>query len=238
MHDGPQRELIDKVRQACLEDPALDAALMYGSFAQGTADEHSDIEFWLFFARPQPDPAAWINRVSPARYVLLNEFGAHVAIFPGLIRGEFHFAGTADMAAVAAWPAAPVVPLVDRRAALPQPAAPIDMSADICGRFANWLLLAHHVGRRGETLRRRDALAHAQRHLLWMARLASGRTGHWLTPSRQAEAELDLALVARFDRTHEDVRAAWHLGRDLWHRLDPNPPRDLIEDLDRAIGRP
>ena len=44
-----QEELIARVREACSADDGLDAALMYGSFAAGEADQHSDIEFWLFF---------------------------------------------------------------------------------------------------------------------------------------------------------------------------------------------
>ncbi|GAA2562147.1 hypothetical protein GCM10010435_37680 [Winogradskya consettensis] len=232
----PQLTLIDRVRERCEADLRLDAALMYGSFAQGSADEHSDIEFWLFFADDPGDPAAWIEAVATPLYVVLNEFGAHVAFFPGLIRGEFHFATVDDIASVASWPAAPIVALVDRHSRLPHPAAAVDFGADVCGRFANWLLLAHHVGRRGELLRQKDALAHAQRHLLWMARLAAGRIEHWLTPSRCAETELDAAVVARLGRTYMDVKLAWQVGRGLWLELDPNPPRALFDELDRALG--
>ena len=98
------------------------------------------------------------------------------------------------------------------------------------------MLLAHHVGQRGELLRQRDALAHAQRHLLWMARLAEHRTEHWLTPSRLAEAELSAGTIAAFARTHEDVSAAWQAGRALWLKLDPDPPGALFAELDRALG--
>lgn len=233
-----QVRLIERVREVCRGDHRLDAALMYGSFATGAADDHSDIEFWLFFATPPDRPRTWIEQVSPVTHVVLNEFGAHVAFFPGLIRGEFHFAGTADIPSVRQWPASAVVPVVDRHGLLAQslPQGVVDRTADVCGRFANWLLLAHHVGRRGELLRQRDALAHAQRHLLWMARLAEDRTGHWLTPSRQAEAELSAATIAALTRTHEDVSAAWQAGRALWLRLDPDPPEALFAELDRELG--
>jgi lincosamide nucleotidyltransferase B/F len=253
-----QVRLIERVREVCRSDNDLDAALMYGSFAadaskadaskadaskeaeaahEGLADEHSDIEFWLFFTTAPADPRAWIERVSPVTHVVRNEFGAHVAFFPGLIRGEFHFAGTADIASVREWPAGDIVLIVDRRGALERPRGRTDRSADVCGRFANWLLLAHHVGQRGELLRQRDALAHAQRHLLWMARLAEGRTERWLTPSRLAEADLSAATIAALSRTHDDVSAAWQAGRALWIKLDPDPPGGLIAELDRALGR-
>jgi lincosamide nucleotidyltransferase len=234
-----QTHLIERVCEVCRADPGLDAALMYGSFATGEADEHSDIEFWLFFTTPPADSRAWIERVSPVTHVVRNEFGAHVAFFPGLIRGEFHFAGTADIASVREWPASRIELVVDRRGRLERsrPQGPTDRSADVCGRFANWLLLARHVGQRGELLRQRDALAHAQRHLLWMARLAEGSTGHWLTPSRLAEAELSAATIAALARTHEEVSAAWQAGRALWIKLDPDPPEALFTELDRALGR-
>jgi lincosamide nucleotidyltransferase B/F len=232
-----QVRLIERVREVCRADHHLDAALMYGSFAAGEADEHSDIEFWLFFTTPPADHRAWIERIGPVNHVVRNEFGADVAFFPGLIRGEFHFAGVADIPSVREWPAAPVVPVVDRHGRLERarPQGSTDRTADVCGRFANWLLLAHHVGQRGELLRRRDALAHAQRHLLWMARLAEERTGHWLTPSRQAEAELSAGMIAALSRTHEDVSAAWQAGRALWIKLDPDPPEALFAELDREL---
>ena len=246
----PQEPLIARVRQLCAADRRLGAALMYGSFAQDEtdgpgeaakckhADEHSDIEFWLFFDDDPGDPARWIAQVAPPIHVVVNEFGAHVAFFPGLIRGEFHFATAADVAEVRHWPArGGAVAVLDRRGelvpvlrALPE-RPPIEDAEVICGRFANWLLLAHHVHRRGEHLRALDALAHAQRHLLWMARLAEVRTEHWLTPSRAAERE----LATDFPHTHEDVREAWRTGRALWTRL-ATPPAALFAELDSAIG--
>ena len=48
-----QLELIERVKAVCRADPGLDAALMYGSFTKDEADEHSDIEFWLFFTKPR-----------------------------------------------------------------------------------------------------------------------------------------------------------------------------------------
>jgi len=232
----PQDRLIARTREVCAADHRLDAALMYGSFAAGEADEHSDVEFWLFFAEDPGDERAWIERISPVTYVVRNEFGSHVAFFPGLVRGEFHFARVADIPSVAGWPASRIVPIVDRHNRLPQPSGELDLGADVCGRFANWLLLAHHVGLRGERLRQLDALAHAQRHLLWMARLAEGRTEHWLTPSRLAEAELSAATAGALARTHQDVSAAWQTGRALWLKLDPAPPAALFAELDRALG--
>ena len=151
--ESEQQRLISRVHELCRLDSRLDAALMYGSFAQGTGDAHSDVEFWLFFDTDlrHVDASAWCNQVAPVLHVVRNEFGAHVAFFAGLIRGEFHFATVDDIAAVARWPArgAPVhrMIVVDRHnrlrpaleslpdsAPVPQTWADIDA---LCGRFAN-----------------------------------------------------------------------------------------------------
>jgi lincosamide nucleotidyltransferase len=256
----PQEHLIARVRDLCRSDERLVAALMYGSFASGEADAHSDIEFWLFFAAPA-DERAWLRQVGPLRYTVVNEFGAHVVLFPGLIRGEFHFATADDIPSVATWPArgAPTgrMLILDRTGALRRaldslpagPVLPTDLDT-LCGRFANWLILAHHVARRGELLRAADALSHARRHLLWMVRLAEGRTRHWLTPSRHAEADLpaDVAHAVHATLTSADptaladaITATWTCGRRYWRLLADRhgfaTPDDLFEDLDTAVGR-
>jgi lincosamide nucleotidyltransferase len=243
-----QRRLIERVRERCLTDGRLAAALMYGSFVTGEADEHSDIEFWLFFDGPVA-PREWLARIGPAAFVAVNEFGAHVVFFPGLIRGEFHFATAADIASVGSWPARDVEVLVDRdgalRAALAVPAPVVNGdAAQICGRFANWLVLAHRVAARGELLRAVDALTQVQRHLLWMARLAEGRAQHWLTPSRAAETDLPAGVVAALHRAtatadaaslRAALAAAWILGRDCWRRVAEPVPEELFANLDEAL---
>lgn len=244
----PQEHLIARVRNLCRSDGRLVAALMYGSFTTDEADAHSDIEFWLFSAAPV-DERAWLAEVGPSRYTVVNEFGAHVVLFPGLVRGEFHFATAGDIPTVATWPArgAPTdrMLILDRTGALrralerlpDRPALPTDVDA-LCGRFANWVVLAHHVARRGELLRAADALAHARRHLLWMVRLAEGHTEHWLTPSRSAERDLP-AGVATAILTATETGAVWACGRGYWRRLADRHgftvPEDLFHDLDTAL---
>ncbi len=248
-----QEQLIGRVRELCRSDERLTAALTYGSFVTGEADEHSDVEFWLFFDR-SVDPAAWLAEVGPLRHTVVNEFGTHVVFFPGLVRGEFHFTGRETIGEVALWPArsGPTdrMILVDRtgelRAALDAlPARPAPQQADeLCGRFANWLVLAHRVACRGELLRAVDALTQVQRQLLWMARLAENRTQHWLTPSRAAETDLPADVVAALHRAtavadpvslRAAVSAAWACGRDYWRRLVRPVPEALFAELDAAL---
>ncbi|MDP9792322.1 lincosamide nucleotidyltransferase [Catenuloplanes nepalensis] len=255
----PQERLIARVREVCAADSRLAAALTYGSFAAGAGDAHSDVEFWLFFAVPVPDARAWLGDLGPILHVVRNEFGAHVVFFPGLVRGEFHLATAAEIGSVATWPArgAPVDRMIvlDRTGALrraleslpaePAPPATPDEIAELCGRFANWLVLAHHVSRRGELLRAIDALAHAHRHLLWMTRLAERRTQHWLTPSRAAETDLPPTAVAALHALAPTadpaaitgaIAATWRFGRHRWRQLtEGTAPDALILELDGML---
>ncbi|MFF2821096.1 hypothetical protein ACFVT9_36925 [Kitasatospora cineracea] len=261
-----QEELITRVRAACEADPGLDAALMYGSFAAGEADAHSDIEFWLFFTperRTEIDPTAWCSAITPTSYVLLNEFGSHVAFFPGLVRGEFHFTTADEIPTVATWPARGATTdrmlLVDRSGALAPALDSLPLRyvpdldspgiiAEYCDPLANWLVLTHHLTARGEHLRAWDALGHAHRHLLWMARLAENSTTHWLTPSRAAERELSPTTTAELRTATAPatpqalttaLRAATALGERLWTTIaahhGQHPPTALFAELKAAL---
>ncbi|MBM9509431.1 hypothetical protein [Actinacidiphila acididurans] len=255
-----QHELIARTRRACLADDRLDAALMYGSFAAGEGDAHSDIEFWLFFdpaRHAEVDPVRWCEQVAPVNLVVRNEFGTHVAFFPGPIRGEFHFATTDDIPSVGDWPArgaaVDAMLVVDRSGRLtpvltavperpPLPADPDEIEA-LCGRFANWLVLALHVAARGEELRAQDALSHAARHLLWLARLAEDSTVHWLTPSRAAEAELPARTAAATGVAPSAAlwaRSQWAEGRARWQdllaRIGRPVPAALFAEIDALVA--
>lgn len=262
-----QQELIARVRAKCAADEGLDAALMYGSFAAGEADEHSDIEFWLFFTperRAAIEPASWCADIAPISHGLVNEFGTYVAFFPGLVRGEFHFVTTEEIAAVADWPARGAavdrMVVVDRRGALTPVLSALprryqtpdghEAIARCCDPFVNWLVLAHHLTARGEFLRAWDALGHLQRHLVWMARLAENATEHWLTPSRGAEVELSAEIVAQLRAATAEampeglaraLRAAFELGRRCWSvladRYGTPLPTALFAELDAALGK-
>ena len=156
-----QEALIANVRALCHTDERLDAAMIYGSFASGEADEYSDVEFWLFFdpqRRSEIEPRAWCAQIAPLLHHVRNEFGTDVVVFSGLVRGEFHFATADDIASVRTWPvrgaAVDRMIVLDRRGALravleslpERPTVPTTGSEieELCGRFANWLVLANH----------------------------------------------------------------------------------------------
>ncbi len=198
------------------------------------------------------EPLEWLALIAPYEHVVVNEFGAHVVFYPGLIRGEFHFATSADIGSVASWPArsAAVADMVvcDRTGALTAAlsslptavAVPSSASevAELCSRFANWLVLAHHVRMRGEALRAQDALSHVRRYLLWMARLSNGRVDTWLTPSRRAETDLPPAAVTAVGSS--DLGVLWEYGRSLWSELSSQfgfpVPAALFASIDAALS--
>jgi lincosamide nucleotidyltransferase len=167
--------------------------------------------------------------------VVLNEFGAHVAIFENLVRVELHFWPASDRAVVRGWPARSVpvenMIVVDRDGGLAPELACVPLEpripdvAEVCGRFANWWALGWNVLRRGELERAYDTLGHVRWHLLWLARLHESATDRWLTPSRLAEQDLSASTVAELariaprltaDELAEAFRLAWALALRWW----------------------
>lgn len=258
-----QEKLIARVREVCLADGRLEAAAMRDSLLGEETDLGGGIEFWLFFDERRHadlDQRAWCSQLADVLHLVREESGAHVALFPGLVRGTFHFLKKDTLAEmIGSWPArgAPVdrMIVVDRNGELrralealpdlvPPPTDP-EAIETLCGQFANWLVLAYHVARQGEQLRAWDALSHVNRYLLWMARLDAGATGHWLIPSLRAEQELppsvidDLRDSTNAGTVRDAIADAWRCGRHHWTALAlrhgrPVPQR-LFEEIDNAI---
>jgi lincosamide nucleotidyltransferase B/F len=214
------------------------SALTYGSRPAGLGDRYSDVEYWVFVSDPELAtwPAEeWIRQAGEPLLVVLNEFGAHVAIYADLVRVELHFWPASDRSVVRTWPARGVAVedmiVVDRDGGLEPELAQVPLSpvipdvAEVCGRFANWWALGWNVLQRGELERAYDALGHVRRHLLWMARLHESVTDRWLTPSRLAEQDLSSQTVADLARIAprltagelaEAFRLAWALALRWW----------------------
>jgi lincosamide nucleotidyltransferase len=261
-----QHDLIQRVRERCATDERLTAALMYGSFVHGEGDEFSDVEFWLFFADEAFDlinPDVWIGEVAPVHLVLVNEFGAHVAIFTSLVRGEFHFQRASAMPVVRTWSGLSVPPdlmlVVDRTGELrghlealrdrsPFP-ADAESVQSLCARFLNWFLFGLNVYQRGELARAQALLGQIDVYLLWMARLREGQVRHWLTPSRSVERELSAAVMADYRRCTSGVNRqalgrtyahAWQWARsliaDLQDRYTFRLPDELLNALEERVA--
>ncbi|MFC4427694.1 hypothetical protein [Deinococcus navajonensis] len=73
-------------------DNRITHALAYGSFVQGTADRHGDLECWAFLV-PMAEPVdvrAWLEALTPVQHVVVNELGTPSASVPGRLRVELH----------------------------------------------------------------------------------------------------------------------------------------------------
>lgn len=257
----PQEELIQRVREVCLADDAVVAAMMYGSFAQSQGDRFSDVEFMLFFddaALGALDPARWLAQVAPVEAYFVNEFGVGTAIFANLVRGEFHFERASQIAELihpgirrtdwfssleatlvkdsAGELAARLRPLIGPP---PSRGSPEEVAFH-CHSLINWLLFGCNVLARGELARALDILSAIHRHLLFSARLAEASTEHWPTPSRCLEQDISPAAYARFAACTARLeradlarayRAAWAWGCELMRALAPRYGVALPEAL-------
>jgi lincosamide nucleotidyltransferase len=239
----PQHAMIERARAACLADQRVVAALMYGSFTRGEGDQHSDIEFALFFeddTLAQVDQRAWVAQIAPVLAYFSDANRHHTAHFAGLVRGEFHFKPASAIAWVAEWrgnawfPSVEAALLVDRTGELARALAPLvgpaperdtpDEAQRLALYFIDGIIFGTAVLARGELARALELLAWNHRNLLQMVRIIEGTTEHWPTPSRGLERDISPAAYARYQAcTAPCERAAlahaycasWHWGREL-----------------------
>jgi lincosamide nucleotidyltransferase len=239
----PQERLIERLRALCREDERLEGAMLYGSFARQEADQFSDIDAMLYFeegALEEIDQRAWLEGVAPVELFYVNEFGVSVAIFDGLIRGEFHFDPAGAMEQLAGYrgrisfPSLEAALLVDKTGRLSQALRPLigpppsHESADeiraLFDSFHNWFLFGGNLFRRGEYARSLEVMGLVQDNLLRMARLQEGRGERWITPTKNLEGELSPAAYRRFqactaplepEAMEKAYRAAWDWGNEL-----------------------
>jgi len=100
----PQEQMITRLTELCHQDERLVAAMLYGSFIWGEADQYSDIDCMLYFAGDrlkEIKTKEWLNQIRPVDLFYNNKFGNSVAIFDNLVRGEFHSGKSGDMASLA-----------------------------------------------------------------------------------------------------------------------------------------
>lgn len=260
----PQGAMIERARAACLADERVIGALMYGSFTRGEGDEHSDIEFALFFADdalPLVDQRAWVAQIAPVLAYFSDAHGHYTAHFAGLVRGEFHFKPASSIPWVAEWrgnawfPSAEAALLVDRSGALAQALAPLigpaperDTPAEaqrLGLYFIDGIIFGTSVLARGELARALELLAGNHRNLLQMARLLEGATEHWPTPSRGLEREISPAAYERYQACTAPCeraalarafREAWRWGREQLEALYRRHGLALPDDLLAALA--
>ncbi|WP_017614793.1 nucleotidyltransferase domain-containing protein [Nocardiopsis salina] len=232
-------ERVHRLREAVRDDPRIAAALLYGSWTTGEADEHSDIEAYMFLAPGQKiEPWAFAEQIAPVRLCHTNMFGVHSVIFDDLMRGEFHFDPVDEVDKIEAWQGMVHLPdpdgavLVDRDGRLtelarelgpvePPSAETAQVRAD---ELANWTLMVSHLLARGEAARAAFFLnSVVSPHQLQLLRLLHGSTDHWLTPSRALEEDLPSSVERHAATTApaepaavaRAARESWEWSREL-----------------------
>jgi len=233
-----QQIMIETLQRVCHEDARVEAAMLYGSFAYGEADEFSDLDVLLYFddeALKALDQQAWAAQIHPIALSYINDFGIRAIIFDNLVRGEFHFDPASDIPKIERYRGIVWFPssaiLLDRHGKLahhlqvliekPQRDTP-EVRATLCSDFLNRFLFSINVLKRSEVMRAVELLVGLNDLLLQMIRLDEKQTDHWITPTRAAETELSAAAYARLiqctapgnkSALWEAYRAAWQLGK-------------------------
>lgn len=259
----PQQSMIHRLRQVCLADERLLAAMLYGSFACEEGDAFSDIDAILYFADadlPAVEQPAWVSQIAPVWLYYHNEFGSGVAIFANLVRAEFHFEPASDIPKLAQWRGVMAFPtlegalLVDKTGALsphlrllvgPPPNRRQPGEAQfLCQSFLNWFLFGVNVCARGEAARGLEILHLVQDYLLRMARLLQGQTAHWVTPTRALEQEILPASYARLRDCTAPLAspslwrayaAAWDWGSEMMAELIQQFAIDPLDELTASL---
>lgn len=251
--------MIDRLRQLCLADERIVAALLYGSFTIGEADIYSDIECVLFFdpqALPTINKQQWVDQIAPTLLFFADDFGHYTAIFDNLVRGEFHFDSSQDMGKVATWKGSAWFPslestlLVDRTGMLAESLQPIigapihrddqQTAERLVNNFVNLIIFGMNTWRRGEYARSHELLQNGHRLLIWMVRIVEHQTSHWPTPSKCLEKDLSAESYARLltcastlDPTNlrRAYQNSWEWGQELIAKLRERHPVTLPDLL-------
>jgi lincosamide nucleotidyltransferase len=243
-----QEAMIERVRYLCRLDERLEAAMMYGSFAQFEGDEFSDIEFILFFydeVLGDVNQEEWVTRIAPVELYFVNEYGNGTAIFENLIRGEFHFDRASDIQKIdESWretdwfPSLETALVLERTGELTRrlrsivgPTLAHDTPQQIrflCNCFINWFLFGSNLMARGELARALDLLGIVQDQLIRMIRISERSTEHWFNPSKLLEKDISEASYARFVACTANLNeealwsaylSAWYWGTELMSSL-------------------
>jgi lincosamide nucleotidyltransferase len=262
----PHHAMITRLVQICERDARIEAAMLYGSFATGEADEYSDIDVMLYFDDDHLadiDQHEWLKQAEPVEFSYINEFGNRVAIFKNLIRGEFHFDPASDIVKLEefqglVWfPSLEKTILVDKSGQLKRHLEKLIGSStshnnaqeadNLIKSFLNWFLFGINVQARGEFARSHEILRMVQEVLLRMIRLVEGVDEHWITPTKSLELEISPEMYRRYQgctsaldsvSLEQAYQSCFDLGRELITEMANQFDLSIPEELlDRLAER-
>ncbi|MEX1169776.1 MAG: nucleotidyltransferase domain-containing protein [Chloroflexota bacterium] len=258
----PQRALLDRIRTHAEASPEVVGLLLFGSFAAGTEDEHSDLDIGLYVhdaALATFDLRRWLEPIADVAAIYVDQYCSTV-IFADLIRAEIHLGPSTaaevwpPLAGIIAYPSLERMVLLDRTGAFTAAVAPLigrlpdrgpaDGEHEFLG-LVNWLLVADGCGRRGDYARALVHLASAHTHLLRLARLAEGATNEWVAPERSLAADLTAPSYARYaaatavldgSTVRGAIERTWSWARELATDIGVRPFDEAsITALDRRF---
>ena len=259
-----QQALLDRIRARAEASPEVAGLLLFGSFASGTEDEHSDLDIGLYIdeaAFAEFDLRRWLEPIADVAAIHVDPYCSTV-IFTNLVRAEIHLGTPAaaveawpPLAGVIAFPSLERMVLLDRTGTIAAAVAPLigrlpergraEGEAELLG-LVNGLLVADACRRRGDIPKALAHLVSAQRHLLRLARLAAGATNEWIAPERGLARDLSpagyeryAAATARLDAQSigTAVERSWRWGRELAAEVGAIPLDDgMLSALDHRFG--
>lgn len=250
--------MIDRLRSIALIDDNVLAVFMYGSFTKNEGDAYSDIEFYVFLKEMVGfSGEKWVSQIHPVAMYFTNEYGSEVAIFENLIRGEFHFMSSSEMNVILSWEgvvdysAFDRMNLVDKEGCLSAILNQIKVTSPDRATGENILWLGHsllnslltskNLMQRGEWAHAHQNMCGTQKYLLWLIRIATQQTGHWESPTKCLEKDLDSVWYDEFkstisdldpDRLGEGYENAKRIAAILFDELKiPNELKDLLHRM-------
>ncbi|WP_278912354.1 hypothetical protein [Deinococcus wulumuqiensis] len=248
------------LRSALRRDPRVHSALAYGSLTQGTGDEYSDVEYYVW-SNEAIDAATWLRQALTGSswtvlHAVTNDFGTPNFVLTGLKRVELHTRPVAARPEVLDWPSDHLAPermlvkdadghlaaLLAQVAARPPASATADAQGTL-DRLVNWLCFGFNVLARGERVRALELLGWVQGSLLRLARLQEGSMSYWLNASRRAESELSGAALERYAEVTGGINdlercyaAAWTWTLELAHALGLHLNTELVQALSQCLS--
>lgn len=260
-----QRTLLERIVARAQATPVIVGLLVFGSFATGTEDEHSDLDLGMYVADaawPSFDLGSWLEPVAPVAAIRVTEHGSTV-LFRNLVRAEVHLgpAGLAEvwptLSGVIAYPrlermvhldrtgrfTAAVEPLIGR---LPD-RTPAELEDAFLG-LTDGLLVAEGCRRRGDLARALRHLSTAQVELLRLARYRERAFGEWVAPERSLSTDLSPAAFERYaDATAAldngalrlAIRRSWEWAVEIAQQegIRPYDPATMDALYDRLVVR-
>ncbi len=253
-----QLQMISKAKSIAQQDTNVSAVFMYGSFTKNEGDKYSDIEFYVFLNNREDFSAEkWVNLIHPVTVYFTNEYGTEVAIFENMVRGEFHFLEKEKMNIITSWEGMVAfsdfdqMNLVDKEGLLAKTLNQITITSPerttdqntlwLSKSLLNVLLTTRNLIKRGEFAHAHQSLSNVQKYLLWLIRIATGKTQHWESPTKSLEKDIDSTWYAAYktvtsDLQPENIRSAFEnslkLAEKLLEQLDVDPKwREILNRI-------